>query len=61
MEKEDFLVEPRKLAKAKWFVVYFSDFGDFGVDVADTIKQVNELVRFHQDNSNLFEVYELGE
>ena len=60
MRKQDFLVEPIKLTKAKWIVIYFSDFGDLGVDEADTIKEVNRLVRFHQKHFNSFEVYELG-
>jgi hypothetical protein len=59
MKKTKFLVEPRLIGKAKWIVVYFSDFGDMGLDQANTINQVNKLVKFHQNNSNAFEVYKI--
>lgn len=56
-----FIVEPLKTNKAKWVVIFHTSFGDIGLDECNSVDEVNKYVRFHQENSNAFEVYELGE
>ena len=59
MKRTKFLVEPRLISKAKWIVIYFTDFGDIGLNEANTIEEVNRLVNLHRANSNAFEVYKI--
>jgi hypothetical protein len=59
MKRTKFLVEPRLINKAKWIVIYFTDFGDIGLNEANTIKEVNRLVNLHRANSSAFEVYKI--
>ena len=56
---EKFIVEPLKMEKAKYIVIFWKVSTGIHLDECNTIDEVNELVKFHQNNSVAFEVYEI--